>query len=88
MTKEEATCLVDALIDATELACVTDNENGVMKAQALRDSLRGYVVSMLVASGYTFNTYTNTVPGVAYTYRDSSMPKVEKTRITCDEEAW
>lgn len=86
MTKEEATCLVDALIDATELACVTDNENGVMKAQALRDSLRGYVVSMLIASGYTFNTYTNTVPGVVY--RDSSMPKVERTHITCDEEAW
>lgn len=85
MTKEEATCLVDALIDATELACVTDNENGVMKAQALRDSLRGYVVSMLIASGYTFNTYTSTVPGVVY--RDGSMPKVELTRMTCGEEA-
>lgn len=86
MTKEEATCLVDALIDATELACVTDNENGVMKAQTLRDSLRGYVISMLIASGYTFNTYTNTVPRIPYW--DGSMPKVEKTRITCDEEAW
>ena len=86
MTKEEATCLVDALIDASELACVTDNERGVMKAQTLRDSLRGYVISMLIASGYTFNTYTGTVPAVAY--RDSSMPKVERTHITCDEEAW
>lgn len=84
MTKEEATCLVDALIDASELACVTDNESGVMKAQMLRDSLRGYVVSMLIASGYTFDTYTSTAPAVVY--RDGAMPNAEVTRMTCGEE--
>ena len=65
MTKEEATCLVDALIDASELACVTDNSDGVVKAQTLRDNLRGYVIDSLIASGYTFNTYT-TKPEVVY----------------------
>lgn len=64
MTKEEATCLVDALIDASELACVTDNSDGVVKAQTLRDNLRGYVIDSLIASGYTFNTYT--APNIVY----------------------
>lgn len=85
MTKEDAACLVDALIDAAELACVADNERGLVKAQMLRDSLRGYVIGMLVASGYTFNTYASTVPAVVY--RDGAMPNAEMTRITCGEEA-
>ena len=82
MTKEEATCLVDALIDASELACVTDNSDGVVKAQALRDNLRGYVIDSLIASGYTFNTYTTT-PAVVY--RDgiaNAWPRNEKKKAS------
>lgn len=72
MTKEEATRLVDALIDASELACVTDNSDGVVKAQALRDNLRDYIIDSLVASGYTFNTYTS--PGIVY--RDDNVKPI------------
>lgn len=79
MTKEEATCLVDALIDASELACVTDNSDGVVKAQALRDNLRGYVIDSLIASGYTFNTYTPS--NIVYRSGDSCMPLNDKWEV-------
>lgn len=60
MTNAEATHVIDALINASELACVTDNEAAVAKANELRENLRGYIIGALTSpwSG-PYVTYRN-----------------------------
>lgn len=48
MTKEEATCLIDALITASEMAPTMADGEKMIKIQVLRDNLRGYAISQLV----------------------------------------
>lgn len=78
MTKEEATRIVDALIEASELACKYE------EAQAIRENLRGYVSDMLVTCGVTFNTISAS-PGIAY--RNGATPcndkLIDHVEVTC-----
>jgi hypothetical protein len=49
MTNAEATYVVDALISASDLAGVTDNEAAAAKANELRENLRGYIIGALTS---------------------------------------
>ena len=67
MTKEEATRIVDALIDAAELALVVDSDKSIATAEALRDNLRCYVIDMLML--YDYPVYPTTTTPSAPVYR-------------------
>lgn len=66
MTKEEATRIVDALIDAAELALVVDSDKSIATAEALRDNLRCYVIDMLMLHDYPVYPITTTSPATTY----------------------